>query len=416
VAIHHASVLTDSPEGRRIATNSRDRFLNEGIRLSAIALWLDTAEADTPEHRGHVERLRALSAASTPAPGSSGRSGGGRAGGPANEVVADSYRGRVEVLDLGYWDMSALADAPGGLRSLAADVGRVVAEMGLDVWCLTHADAVDLDAICEQLWASYELRYQAIPIGPLPPAGPASGFLIRPSKTLLAVPLAAEPGQLPARLKLRARSRKGDAAEFVLVPLIRGPSQGPGLSALEQSVRRHDAVQGPDWIFVGDDDLVLVPEELSLLAESGDIVMAAANPRDGAVVLISGPASMISQVFVSENLQPTLDLTGAMTRSTTSPEQSVDTVNEVARTGYDRVITYSVRAPILVEAPVAPRLGSFHHDRHGRGHRTSARKRSSALQRRPFRAAKSSSANAASQRSRVHSGFWRFSSGNVSPR
>ena len=60
VAIHHASVLTDGPEGRRIAADSHSRYLNEGIRLSAIALRLQTTDAATPEVRDQVGRLRAL--------------------------------------------------------------------------------------------------------------------------------------------------------------------------------------------------------------------------------------------------------------------------------------------------------------------------------------------------------------------
>ncbi len=73
VAIHHASVLTDSPEGRRVGADSRARYLNEGIRLSAIALWLDTAEADDPANREAVARLRALFGGLNPQPASSGR-------------------------------------------------------------------------------------------------------------------------------------------------------------------------------------------------------------------------------------------------------------------------------------------------------------------------------------------------------
>ena len=65
VAIHHASVLTDSREGRRVGSGSKARYLNEGIRLSAIALWLETAEIDDPAHRARVARLRALFAGPT---------------------------------------------------------------------------------------------------------------------------------------------------------------------------------------------------------------------------------------------------------------------------------------------------------------------------------------------------------------
>ncbi len=62
VALHHASILSDEPSGgRRVAgQDPRLRYLNEGIRLSAIALWLESAEADTPELREPVARLRTL--------------------------------------------------------------------------------------------------------------------------------------------------------------------------------------------------------------------------------------------------------------------------------------------------------------------------------------------------------------------
>ena len=75
VAVHHASVLTDSPEGRRVGSGSRARYLNEGIRLSAIALWLEAAEADDAAHRGRVARLRALFRGPDPRAGSPGPRG-----------------------------------------------------------------------------------------------------------------------------------------------------------------------------------------------------------------------------------------------------------------------------------------------------------------------------------------------------
>ncbi|HEU5115968.1 MAG TPA: serine protease, partial [Isosphaeraceae bacterium] len=62
VALHHASVESDAASGGRRSPGAdpRLRFLNEGIRLSAIALWLESAEAHAAEIRDQTARLRSL--------------------------------------------------------------------------------------------------------------------------------------------------------------------------------------------------------------------------------------------------------------------------------------------------------------------------------------------------------------------
>ena len=222
VAIHHASVLTDSPEGRRVGTRSRARYLNEGIRLSAIALWLETAEANDPAHRDRVARLRALFGGLNPRAGFFGALGRRSHGRPAAAVVAESYGDRPGALDVGFWDTRTLASAPGGLLARAAEIGRVIADMGLDVWCLARGDAAALDAICERLWAVHGLSYQPVPLAPASPGGGAPGVLARPSKAIAAEPLEGG-GPLPPRARVRVGTGVGSEVEILLVPAASGP-------------------------------------------------------------------------------------------------------------------------------------------------------------------------------------------------
>ncbi len=303
VAIHHASVLTDSPEGRRVGADSRARYLNEGIRLSAIALWLDTAEAEGPAHRDAVSRLRALFGGLNPRAGFFGALGRRSHGRPAAEAVAENYFNRLEVLDVGFWDTRALLAEPGGLRGRAAEIGRVVADMGLDVWCFSEADPAALDAICERLWAAHGLSYQPIPLGLPSPDGGAPGVLIRPSKTLAAEPVADAP---PHRVRIRAATRLGGEAEFRLVPATRGPWH----IDLARAVRREAAHGGPDWLVLAVADLAPEPAGLDALAAVGP-VLAASAPIDGAAVLIPG-GSLPARVFLSPNLRPVLDPTARL--------------------------------------------------------------------------------------------------------
>jgi len=320
VAIHHASVLTDSPEGRRMAANPRGRYLNEGIRLSAVALWLETAEAGTPPLREQVMRLRSLFGGLNLRAGFFGALGRRSHGRLASEVVADSYRSHAEVLDIGFWDTRASAAMTGGLREMMADVGRVIAELGLDLWCLSHADPAGLDVLCEHLWAVYGLSYE-----PMMTAGPsatkfAPAMLVRPSKTLSIDPLDDGSGNLPPGARLRVRTYRGIEAEFRLVPLVLPIGERPGrlgerphpaLAALSKSIGGGPSRPGAGWIFLGEPDLLPALEGLGILDDLSTS-LAASDQRDGGMVLWETGASAVTGVFVSANLKPAFDPSGRL--------------------------------------------------------------------------------------------------------
>ncbi len=162
--------------------------------------------------------------------------------------MAENYLNRLEVLDVGFWDTRALRGEPGGLRGRAADVGRVLADMGLDVWCFSEADPPAIDAICERLWAAHGLSYQPIPFDSPSPDGDAPGVLIRPSKTLAAEPVA---DGLPHRVRIRAATRLGGEVEFCLVPATRDAWHVD----LACAVRREASRGGPNWLVLTVADL-----------------------------------------------------------------------------------------------------------------------------------------------------------------
>ena len=79
-------------------------------------------------------------------------------------------------------------------------MARVVADMGLDLWCLARADPSALDAVCERLWAAHGLSYQPVPIGP----ASSGAVLVRPSRALAVEPVADVTGRPLARTRIRA--------------------------------------------------------------------------------------------------------------------------------------------------------------------------------------------------------------------
>ena len=321
VALHHASVVAEEPSARPVADalDASARYLNEGIRISAIALWLETDDANESGVSEQAARLRGIFGGIDPLAGFFGALGRKALGRGAPEVVAESYRGETDDLDLAYWNLRGLDSA---FREQIADVGRVVAEMGMDLWCLAHADGVCVSALREHLEANFRLDYEFFqePAGPRP----SLAILYRRGKGLSVERRAwslerSEDDDLPPLITVRAATRRCGTVAFQLVPVGRSPSAadagaapGPGAipapgpapyaEAIRQSIRRG---QGEvDWIVVGETAVLLAPERLHVLADCDRDLLAAAAERDGALALLTGPRSKVARVFVSPNLRP----------------------------------------------------------------------------------------------------------------
>ncbi len=290
VALHHASVVADAALGRHAPdADPTARYLNEGIRLSAIATWLETSEANTPENRLAVTRLRGIFGGHDPQIGFFGALGRKAHGRNAAEVVVDSYRGGADDLDVAYWNLAGFDLArPDRL----AEVARVIADMGLDLWCLAHADAESLRALASHLETNFQLDHaMLLDNDPIAPA-----ILYRKSRTLAVTRLGWASGQGPLGATARLTTRRGVIIPFQIVPVRPGvPPQ-----ALVDAIARQNAPES-DWILVGAATVLNAARDD--YARAGHDPTALVSGPDGAIVVLRTPASQVDRVFASPNLE-----------------------------------------------------------------------------------------------------------------
>ena len=205
-----------------------------------------------------------------------------------------------------------------GSRDQVADVARVVADMGIDLWCLAHADRDYVASLREHLAADFGLDYGCHH----EPAGshPALAFLHRRSKamTLDRSPWGIELPEgvaLPPLITVRASTKRTGTVAFQLVAVGR-PTSPEALPTPYAEAVRHAIRRGHgefDWIVVGEAPVLLAPEKLQVLADCDRELLAAAADRDGAVALLTGPRSKVAQVFVSPNLLPAFGVPETLT-------------------------------------------------------------------------------------------------------
>ena len=289
VALHHASVIADESEGGRRAStaDSRYRYVNEGIRLSAIALWLETAEAHTPEVRDQAARLRRIFEGIDPQAGFFGALGRSVANRRAAQFVVECYRGGGNTLDLAAWDLSA-AGRPA--RNRLDDLGWVMAELGMDAWCLAGMGADDARVLCEHLDSFYKLDYRVTMAG-LPGAAPIALLTLR-SAGVVIEPAADHDGpDLVATLELHDRKL------------------GLQVRPLEPDRPWSEAIlEGPaspwrDAVLIGLGHPVC-PEDLDAMRDAGLAPRAAASGPDGGLVALAGRVTRVESLFLSTNLRP----------------------------------------------------------------------------------------------------------------
>jgi hypothetical protein len=311
VALHHASVATEHARGRAVAADPTQRYLNEGIRLSAIATWLETAGANTPGQREQVARLRSIFAGLDPQIGFFGALGRKADGKSGPEVVIETYHDSANDLDIAYWSLRDLSHL---FHERLDGFGRVVADMNMDLWCLTHATVENLRALCHHLETNFQLEYDFL----LEPASahPPVAVVYRRTAGLAVERLERGADDLyraawPIVVQVRATMRDGGIVVLTLAPFPHADSHGlrwsgsPAARSLLELVGGRVEGAGPraDWVLIGDVASLLSRESVRTMMGLGFEIWAAAGPRDGAVVLLAGPESRVEQIFVSPNLE-----------------------------------------------------------------------------------------------------------------
>ncbi len=295
VALHHASVVVDHKDGGRCAcgTDPDSRFLNEGIRLSAIAVWLETTAADRLLGRESANRVRSLFRGLDPQIGFFGALGRHIHDKLGPEAVVECYHARHGHLDLAFWDLGPL------LPKLAHSLELVcwfIASSGIDVWCLSNCDEDLFDALRGTLQTGYRLDYQILP-SPHREETPM-GMLVRRTSGLNLEWLGATDG--PLRVLLRAGTRKKKPIPIQFIPIVRGNDNAR--KRIDSIIREVSDSQGSALILLGDGLLSRSLHQLSALFPR----MLAAFGNDGGLALLSGNSSWVGPVYVGPNLDLTI--------------------------------------------------------------------------------------------------------------
>ncbi|CAN5873473.1 hypothetical protein BH23PLA1_BH23PLA1_14040 [soil metagenome] len=314
VALHHASVRTEDPGGRVAPStgDDEDRYLNEGIRLSAIAAWLESAEPETLADANQLARLRSCFQGLDPQIGYFGALGRRAQGRSAADFLVELYRRGPNTglggLDVGFWDLGG-PNSP--LPRRMAEVSRTIADMGVDLWCLAHVGSEEVHALCEHLETHFELVYQVLV--EQPEGAPPLAVLFRQDRTLSVEPLGSPDGQLPACLRVRVATGSGpaDMATVHLMPLsglgANGTPQPTRTDELIQNLgrqsRQAETDQTQDWALLGGFTFPIDSEALD--GTDFDLILAAGHGQ--AVALLTGARSHVDRVFVTPNLEPVAD-------------------------------------------------------------------------------------------------------------
>lgn len=307
VALHHASVVADGPGGYRSARADHSAsFLNEGIRLSAIALWLETHEPDSLDQRRQVDRLRAILHGLDPQVGFFGALGRRVRGRSAADVVAECYRGDSAELDLVYWDLRAAGPLA---NDRLDDLARVVADMRMDLWLLDLVGPANVRALCDYLATEYQLDYGHLHVS----AGEGLALaVVYPRSAGLTVERPDwddddRPGA-PLRLQVRVTPRRGEPVDIQVVAFPRRSPIDEADPDRAADDRARLAESGPDpavdRLVVGAAATLGDPEALRILTGSSVALRAATGGPDGAIILAQSPGSRVDRLFGSSNLIP----------------------------------------------------------------------------------------------------------------
>lgn len=309
VALHHASVEVE--EGR---SGRPPRYLNEGIRLSAIGLWLDSDAANEAGRPDQIARLRGLFRGVDPRVGLFG--GLGRRPRPSRssaQLVVDCHTPDPDVLDLAYWDLGAGAEpSPARLESLA----WVVADLGVDLWCLAGLDQEAAGQLVEHLDHHLGLEYQIHAL-------PGGLTLLCRRLRRLSIEVGAASGAFGST-PIMVVVRLGDLTDRRLRLVLAAPTppagrrvRVPGLASAGQAGSAQvagwlggliDAVQEPaglDALVIGTDAPVAA-DALAAFERIGLVVRGAATGSDGGCVLAGAGTVRVERMIVSGNLVPVM--------------------------------------------------------------------------------------------------------------
>jgi len=326
IALHHAS--RPNREGLRVPNEPVPEYVNEGIKLAAIALDLESRRAQQPSAMIEMV-LGEIYGSDTLAGyfGAAGRQVDGVRAGAAR--VAELYRATDQDIDVGFWDLGWFA---GRYQALAGDAASMLVDLGLDVWALgaTSPDAtaalikavhdkfgLPLDCLllppgapeAEQtgalLWNPETVRGDQLPW----PDDVAALFRLRGEDFAMGAQPAPAPGDIFARQPVLVRVSGGRGLAFNLVsvdPTAAGDGERRAMAAhilaraVAEMIERHGASH--DWVLGGGFDAGSTNAGLAAWGGAGYTPASAQDEAGAALSYLKCPDSRVGPVFLSPNL------------------------------------------------------------------------------------------------------------------
>lgn len=342
VALHHASVSAQAGAGGRRAagTDGRGRFLNEGIRLSAIALWLESTEAQVPALQPQAARVRGLFEGLDPQAGFFGALGLHSAGRHAGRFVRECYRRGDGVLDVAAWDLTGPWPLPPA-RAALADLGWTLAEMGLDLWCLHGLAADDAGRLADHLESHHRLDYEVLTAPGLP-----GSLLARRGRWAWQLDQAADP-VVPALPVHRVRARSLTHPERQAQILIR-PACGPDPWASPPAPDVAPTTAPSEPLLVLAAGVWPGRQALESLRHALPDPHLACGP-EGALLVVDADRGALTRVYVAPHLEP---------EACPGPQGLIQATDRPLPATLQALATRAPLAARLVFGPAVPRLAT----------------------------------------------------------
>ncbi len=340
IALHHATRRAEAV-GLVDAANT-GRFLNEGIKISAIAAYLEGLLSDHAQVEA-ARRLLGLFSGSDAYSGFFGTCGRKprAAGADAQfESVVDSYRGELADVDIGFWNIEHFYRR---IDEKLDDVAKALVEMNVDIWAFEESSLKAAERLADHLRSHYSLDYGFAAADPAASAGRMGTTLLWNRATVqgkaVAWPAECEPwfrvksqnfdelvfetvdgrvfDRYPGLFRFRAERPHGDPFEFQLVALhLKAFGEGEkrrrmAAQILGAAIRKAVAAgYGDEWVVGGDFNARLATEDFARLLDGGLVPLSAADEQAGAFSYIKGTKSLIDHIFLSSNLASTYGAAG----------------------------------------------------------------------------------------------------------
>ena len=329
-ALHHASADNDQPDER-----NPSRFVNEGIRFSAIVAYLEKLRQDQPQQRASVDEILKHVNGTDAVLGHFGALGRVVPNeGTAVETLVDIYKGEAGDIDVGFWNIEWFNLH---YQEKLKRVADVIVKMNLDIWAFEETSAATTQALVDYLRDVYHLDFACDFSEPDAPSDKQTTTVMWNQKTVTGrkeqwpaeieewfqvhsedfddLHLEAVEGKVFDRYPalFRFSNNGGEDFDFNLVPLhLKAKGEGWKRrrmaaailgAAIAKMIDEHGA--DSDWVVGGDFNAPLASDDFSKLISGGMVPLSAGDEEGGAFSYIKGPNSLIDHIFLSPNLAQT---------------------------------------------------------------------------------------------------------------